>query len=662
MQESLAKNRRWLTIISWLLALLFLLCIWFSIGKIQTDLRDRGEEALRVAGLNPDYLSVKGCDLSLNGQVESDVEKAQYTSAVGNLKGIRQAGLFNPGNGFFNNLNIKEAVVPIPETPEAAVFREPNLDITIKDGKAIVSCLLSDAERLEVLKAAEKLYGTENVVDNCVVATDLKEAAWLDGMLGLLPTFNTDLEGARLTAIDNSLTISGLAVGDEQRASLGKLATAAVGLNLQNNIRIKEAELIEPNFSFIAGDGLELTGNVNQTSADSIQKAIADSSNCKGFANIDDRLQIGENYSSPVWTTKVFNQACTATVDSSNFAMTYADNKLVLTGTVNSEEKRLEIADRFAKASDTIEIVNKLEVVEPIVLKEPSFKWQRNNGKLNISGNVAEPTSIYANSAATCAIDAANIDNQLNTSADYKLLPWTKKVFDEACVTAQESPDFAMDYNNGKLVLAGTVASEALRTEIGNKYISASDGIEVVNNLEVIKAVEIPLPAASSEVENPEPVVPEVTAEVVEPATGPEVAVATAETATVIKLRPPNLRVDISSNRVRLNGNLPTATEQENVALGFNDKEVENKVVVNAEIANPDYLEKVINLGPELAQELDRVTINLENEKLTILGVASSEEQRTAVGDYVQNRLEPDVTVVNKLTVKSTIPFTEDGK
>ncbi len=660
MQESLAKNRRWLTIVLWLLALLFLLCVWFSIGKIQTDLKNRGQEALRVAGLNPDYLSVNGCDVSLNGKVESEAVKAQYTSAVGNLKGIRQAGLFNPGDGFFNNLNIEKAVAPIPDTPEVAILREPNLDITIKDGKAIVSCLLSDSERLEVLKAAEKLYGAQNVVDNCVVATDLKAATWLNGMLGLLPTFDTDLEGARLTAIDNSLTISGLAAGDDQRAVLAELADAAVGLKLQNNIRVKEFELIEPNFSFSAGDGLELSGNVNQLSADLIQKSLADSTSCSVYSKIDNRLQVGENYLSPSWTANVFEQACAATAESPDFAMSYAANKLTLKGTVDSEAKRLAIAESFANSTDGLEIINNIEVIEPVVLKEPSFKWRRTNDKLEIFGNVAESTSIYADGAATCAVDADHIDNQMNVSADYKLLPWTKKVFDEACITVQESPNFAMNYDNGKLILTGTVDSEAIRTDIGNKYIAASEDIEVVNNIEVIKAVDIPLPVASSEVVNPEPVVPEVSSEIANPE--PEVAVATVETAGLIKLNPPSLRVDISSDRVRLNGELPNAVEQENAALGFSGKEIENKVSVNAEIANPDYLETVISLGPELAQELDRVTINLENKKLTILGVASSEEQRMAVGDYVQNRLEPDVTVVNKLTVKSTIPFTEDGK
>ena len=377
--------------------------------------------------------------------------------------------------------------------------------------------------------------------------------------------------------------------------------------------------------------------------------------------------------------------------------MNYANKKLTLNGTVDSEAKRLAIADKFAQSTDGVEIINNLKVVEPVVLKEPNFKWQRNNGKLEIFGNVATATSNYADAAATCAVDSANIDNKLVVSDEYKELPWTQKVFDQACASVNESPDFALGYNNGKLTLNGTVESDAVRDGIANKFIAASDGIEVVNLLKVQKAVEIPTPVASSEVDSPATVVPEVTADVAEavpsvaspevvldnptevvptpevavaetspevtaPEQTPEVAVANTSTPIEVKLRPPSLRIDVSSEQVRLNGDVPTTTEQANAELGFADKNVDNKLRVDSEIANPDYLDTVISLGPELAQELDRVTINLENEKLTILGVAETEEQRKAIGDYVQNRLEPDVTVVNKLTVQSTIPFIEDGK
>ncbi len=681
--ESLAKIRRWLWLGLGLLLVLFALCTCNGVNIIQSDLQTRGQDALKAAGLDASHLSVKGCDVNLDGKVASQEMKDQYSTALASLKGVRPKGYFDSSNGFFNNLTIDKPVKPVK--PEITKLRDPYLDVDMNDSKVTISCLLSADEKQKTMAAAQKIYGAENVIDNCSVADDLNEASWLDGTLGLFPKFSADLEGAKLSARQDSLSIAGLAGSDEQKTALAGLADSAVGLNLINNLTVKEkeVELIEPVFSFRKReDKLELYGELDQATSDSVLNALKDQK-CAAFVDGQNQIKYSDKsnqiktsdrvFGLP-WAANAFTEACVSSADSPDFSMEYANSKLTLSGTVDSEAKRTAIGEKFSKSLKDVEIDNKIKVVKPVAFKDASFNWRKNDDRVVLRGNVDEQTSGFVTAAAGCAVGADHVDNKLVVSSDYKPLAWAENALLKACDTVQDSPDFALAYSNGVLTLNGTVDSNQKRTSIAESFIKSAENIEVVNKIKVLEPakLEIPTPSPSPQVAAPiTPVEIETNINQAKPETKvkPTDTEATvkpveveAKVNPIVNLKPPKLRVDVSTNKVRLLGVLPSPKEQISVAEGFGAKSVENNTTVEEAIDNPDYLAKVIELGPEVAKELDRVTLNLENEKLTILGVAATDEQREAIGDFVQERLEPDVTVVNKLTVKSTLPFIEDGK
>jgi hypothetical protein len=314
---------------------------------------------------------------------------------------------------------------------------------------------------------------------------------------------------------------------------------------------------------------------------------------------------------------------------------------------VRSEEAKAQAAAPIIAAAGTeAEVLNNLRVVE---LLPPQFSVQIKDKVVALTGTVTPATAEELVEAVQQLPDT-QLDNQLILSADVAEPDWLPAVVASLPSATATVAEPVLQIQDDSLTLQGVVSSEAAKAAVENTVREAAPALTIDNQL----VVEPPAEA------RPEPVVSEPV--VSEPVVSEPVVEATSPESAPVELRAPDLRIEISGDQVRLAGSVPDEVMREQAAEDFAAMTVENALAVAPDVASPDYLPKVLGLGPQLAQDLDRASMVLEETTLTLLGVASSDEQRDRVGAYISDALSPDLTVINRLTVKPSIPFSEDGK
>ena len=120
----------------------------------------------------------------------------------------------------------------------------------------------------------------------------------------------------------------------------------------------------------------------------------------------------------------------------------------------------------------------------------------------------------------------------------------------------------------------------------------------------------------------------------------------------------PNLRIDVSSGAITLSGVVPDEELKNSAAQGYT-KTVNNTLELGT--TDEAILAPVIALGPDFAASAERGSLNLQGDTLTLQGVVADEATRTALFDAASG-VGPNITVVNRLSLASSIPQTEDGK
>jgi len=240
-----------------LLGLLFLAFVWIFcslVGSrdIQDRLTEQGQVTLDSAGIAPELLTVGGRDAFLEGEVATNEAKIQAEQLIGGIPGIRKVT---------NNLNIvappvvEAEVEPEPEVvAEEVVLRDPNLEICISDCVVTLEGLLSNEDASTVSAEVAEFCGAETITSTVTAAEDVNAATWLNGVIGLLPQFDNELNGACLAADNQSLNLTGTASSEQQRTALAVLADNAVDLGITNNIEVELPELANPNLNFSFAD------------------------------------------------------------------------------------------------------------------------------------------------------------------------------------------------------------------------------------------------------------------------------------------------------------------------------------------------------------------------------------------------------------------------
>jgi hypothetical protein len=273
-------------------------------------------------------------------------------------------------------------------------------------------------------------------------------------------------------------------------------------------------------------------------------------------------------------------------------------------------------------------------------------------------------------------------------------LPTVVEVLPEA---TRDIADADVNIVADTITLAGTVPSEERKAEVATTIEEAAGAeVRVVNNLTVVPEVAAQVSEAETQETVTEEVSPEETApeetpvaaegtaeETVEVAP-PEVAPANetradetraeaqvqpeetrAEQETPVVAAPtrnPDVRVDIAGNTIRLTGTVPSPESVTAAAAPYSTETVENLLEPTPDVASVPWLNKLYEVAPKVAADLNRATLVLNDTTLTLQGTAPSLEQRDAIGKYVSDALSPEVTVINRLTVQVQIPNAEDGK
>jgi len=279
-----------------------------------------------------------------------------------------------------------------------------------------------------------------------------------------------------------------------------------------------------------------------------------------------------------------------------------------------------------------------------------------------------------------------DVTNNLAVAENVVTPDWLNRVIERAPSFANEVTNAELGVLGDVLTLEGTVQSEEEKAAIEADFTElAGDNATIVNELVVeappeeevdVEEPEVIEPVVvEAEVEEPEavapeviepvavePVLPVVEAEEAEPEETAPVVVAPTVVEEAAKLSAPELRYDCAGESLRLSGTVANIDSRTLAASAFADKSVENALTLSIETASEDYVERVSAQAARVCGDLGRATINLTNDSLTLSGVTTSNEQRDAIADYVTNALADDVTVINRLTVESGIPYSEDGK
>ena len=112
---------------------------------------------------------------------------------------------------------------------------------------------------------------------------------------------------------------------------------------------------------------------------------------------------------------------------------------------------------------------------------------------------------------------------------------------------------------------------------------------------------------------------------------------------------------------MRLTGSVPSASSADSADDGFTNKTVIN-ALETSDVLDAPWLGNLYSIAPKVANDLNRVSMVLEDKVLTLQGVSGSNEQRATIGNYVTDAMQPDITVINRLTVETKIPFIEGEK
>ena len=327
-----------------LLGLLLLLCTCRDSKLIQEDLWGKGRTALESQNYDPTLLSFSGRDAFLRGEVASEEIRTGMEQTVRGIRGVRQAGLKN------------DLVVATAAPTE----QNPELNVAINEGQVTLSGLVPTQTKADIVAAAEQLYGSANIVDNLQTADDVENPSWMGSVLGLLPQIKNELPSGSLSARDGELTLTGTASSEQIKSGLGLAADSATDLNINNNIAVAAPVLVPAALSLLLKDGkATLSGTVPEAT---IAPAVEAATQAVGADNVINNLKASD-VEVPVWAPGLFGALPELSKQSADLGLNVADNKLTLTGKVDSPEKRESVAKAVQDAvGETVSVTNQLEL------------------------------------------------------------------------------------------------------------------------------------------------------------------------------------------------------------------------------------------------------------------------------------------------------------
>ncbi|MDF1753001.1 MAG: BON domain-containing protein [Verrucomicrobiales bacterium] len=281
----------------------------------------------------------------------------------------------------------------------------------------------------------------------------------------------------------NKLILSGMVDSAQTKAILGKEAPGALGdLEIENNLEIGSNTAPFPAF----GAAVTAIPELMKAASDGRVEANTEQVIVSGTVeNQSVKDQLLSYFASDKWNNaeivdRIKLKPAPARTVPPSFTVVRANNKLTLTGQVDSEESKLQIGN--AAKVEGLTVDNQIEVsntvmefppLSSIVAGIPSLINSAENGKIDVSPNEITLSGLVA--------DRPVKDGVLGFfSGDNWSGP---PVVDQLKVKPSLPPGFTIQRNNEKLVLTGNVDSQRTKDMLGNS--ARLEGVTIDNQIKV---------------------------------------------------------------------------------------------------------------------------------------------------------------------------------
>ena len=266
----------------WLIGLfvaLTIAAVFWSIGRFEADLTAAAELALAAEGLDVG-VEFDGRDAVLSGTVGADIQVDQAVQIVTEVPGVRTV------SGALITVSATSTptttVTPTPEIFPAVV------EVAVGSGVVTLAGLVSAADRLALITAAEGVFGAAGVEDRLQVGADVATPDWLVSFPEALAELGPLEEGTILVS-DQGLEIVGTVTSQAEVERIGIRLAQITKLQVMNQLSF--VALGPPTISVIASGGT-LTLNGVLPAQDDIDAILAAAS--AGFGTVEDQLVLGQ--------------------------------------------------------------------------------------------------------------------------------------------------------------------------------------------------------------------------------------------------------------------------------------------------------------------------------------------------------------------------------
>jgi osmotically-inducible protein OsmY len=524
--------------------------------------------------------------ITLSGTAASEQAKAGLAAAASSATGLE--------------VNNKLVVATLELKPATFALR-------LNNGKAELSGTVPEATIAGAVEAASRAVGAENVVNTLQAAADIAAPSWSVGLFGALPSLVKVAPDLGINVVDKTLTLTGTVPSPQMRESLAKQVQDAVGAEVTVANQLQVAEQTPPQLRVkFTPDAVQLSGTVSQSTADSALQMAGTLS-----GSVVNQMTVAENVAQPAWLPGLLEQLPTFAKGVQEGEVVLQGSTITLVGAVVSEEQKtaVETSIRQAVGADPT-ITNQLRVVAPVVEVQPALNLKLADNALTLSGNVAQATAEQMMEAVTNLPDTT-LTNQLTTADNVAQPEWLPDIIGLVPTYTITVQNAELDLKDNQITLAGVVASEAEKTEMGTQFTNAvGEGAQVINNLQV---------------------------EAAEPA---------------------QVRVTVENGVATLAGNLPedTASSIASSLAETPDTTVTNEIIAGSSVSMPTWLESVLELLPDMTTEVSNADVNIEGNTITLAGTVPSEEKKTELANELTQAAGAEVEVVNNLTVEEVAP------
>lgn len=582
-------SRGWIAFGLALLGLLLILCTCRDARMIQADLWGKGRAALEAKNYDPTLLSFSGRDALLKGEIASEAIKADMETTIRGVRGVRQAGLRN-------ELNISSSNLPV-------ILQDPELVVSIDDGKVKLSGLVPTDSRAKIVAAAEQLYGNANIVDNLQTADDVENPGWMSGVLGLLPQIKNELSSGTLRAEDTGLTLEGQAPTEQIKSGLGLAADNATDLAITNNIAVITPELKPASLSMVLKDGkVTLEGTLPETT---IAPAVEAATQAVGAENVVNNLQAAADIEAPVWAPGLFGALPALSKQTADLGLTVNDNTLMLTGMVGSSEEREIIGKAVRDAvGETVTVDNRLDIT---ATTPAQVRIKVASDAVQLSGALPQTAADRLLELSEKVSSTGSVVNQLSVDQHTLTPEWLPKALEFIPQYAKDVSEAELTIQDQVITLVGSVPTEEQKTNV-ETAMRAIVGEEptIANQLRVVPVLVEPI-----------------------------------------------LSIKAQDDQVQISG---TVSQDVATKVAETLPNVESTLAVADNISSPAYMPALLDTLPAYLNDVKQPSLELKDKLLTLSGIVSSEEKKSEISAKATQAAGPTVQVVNNLAVVPSVP------